>query len=129
MLRDGYHGVFIAGKNRRVHRLVAQLYLPNPDNLPLVHHRDGDRHNPHVDNLEWVTDSQNKKEAWAFGSFDNRKTGIINHADLYCIFRYKWSGASVMQIAKATGIGHATISRILSGRRWKYAYRSIASYV
>ena len=42
-----------------VHRLVAQAYIPNPDNLPEVNHKDGDCQNNHVNNLEWVTRQEN----------------------------------------------------------------------
>lgn len=47
------------GHNFLVHRLVAQAFLPNPDNLPEVDHKDGDVTNNKVDNLEWVTASDN----------------------------------------------------------------------
>lgn len=43
------------GKQERVHRLVAAAFIPNPRNLPQVNHIDGDRANPDVSNLEWVT--------------------------------------------------------------------------
>lgn len=42
-----------------VHRLVAQAYIPNPDNLPEVNHKDGNCQNNHVSNLEWVTRQEN----------------------------------------------------------------------
>lgn len=48
-----------------VHRLVAEAFLPNPDNLEEVNHIDSNRANNHVSNLEWVTHSDNMKHAYA----------------------------------------------------------------
>lgn len=54
---DGYPAVILRAEGKRksfyVHRLVAQAFLPNPDNLPCVNHKDEDKSNPHADNLEW----------------------------------------------------------------------------
>lgn len=52
------------------HRLVAELFIPNPDNKPQVNHIDSDRMNPHVDNLEWVTAKENTRHAINSGRFD-----------------------------------------------------------
>ena len=49
---------------RRLHRLVALTYLPNPDNLPYVCHKDNDKSNPVLSNLKWGTASSNTKEAF-----------------------------------------------------------------
>ena len=79
---DGYAS-FTAGKkgNRtreKVHRLVAELFIPNPNNLPEVDHLDGNRMNPSKDNLEWVTHEENIQRAHKKGSYKGRYVGQDN---------------------------------------------------
>ncbi len=61
--KNGYMRVILSdnGKNKTyfVHRLVAEAFIPNPDNLPEIDHIDGDRANNHADNLRWSTRKQN----------------------------------------------------------------------
>lgn len=56
---NGYLCVEINGKKQRIHRLVANAFLDNPDNKPVVHHRDGNKHNNSLANLEWTTHKEN----------------------------------------------------------------------
>lgn len=72
---DGTHIV------RTIHRLVAEAFLPNPENLPQVNHIDGNKKKNHVENLEWCTASQNVKHAFDTGLKEKsrehaRKIGI-----------------------------------------------------
>lgn len=57
------------GKELReyVHRIVAKTFIPNPNNLPEVNHKDGNKQNNNVENLEWCTGIDNKKHAWETG--------------------------------------------------------------
>jgi hypothetical protein len=57
--RNGYRRVKIAAKTYSVHRLIAEAFLSNPDCKPQVNHIDFDRGNNRVENLEWVTASEN----------------------------------------------------------------------
>ena len=55
----GYPSVKLQGKRKLIHRLVAESFIPNPDNLSQVNHKDENRENCHVDNLEWCTPKYN----------------------------------------------------------------------
>ena len=56
---NGYEYVSICGKDRKINRLVALAFLPNPDGKPLVDHIDEDKHNNNLSNLQWLTQSEN----------------------------------------------------------------------
>jgi hypothetical protein len=53
------------GKVEYVHRIIAKCFIPNIDNKKCVNHKDGNKHNNSVDNLEWVTYSENHLHAYA----------------------------------------------------------------
>lgn len=74
-VKDKYWTISIwkDGKKKMVsiHRLVGELYVPNPDNLPEIDHKDDNRFNNHYTNLEWVTGDENRNRA--------RESGISGH--------------------------------------------------
>ena len=60
-LEDGSRKTF------KVHRMVAEKFIPNPENKPEVNHKDGDKSNNKISNLEWNTHSENIQHAWDTG--------------------------------------------------------------
>ena len=56
-----------------LHRAVAFTFIPNPNNYPIINHKDGNKKNNHVSNLEWCTYSQNEKHKYAMGLCDTSK--------------------------------------------------------
>jgi len=63
-------------ENKIIHRLVAEAFLPNPNNLPEVHHVNGNKLINRADNLQWVSRSENKIRDYALGI---RKIGTDHH--------------------------------------------------
>lgn len=61
-------------RNKGVHVLVAEAFLPKPENKPIVHHKDTNKTNNRINNLEWVTNSENMKHAFADGLCENTRT-------------------------------------------------------
>lgn len=120
--RDGYLTVNIKnnkGKimNVKAHRLVAQAFIPNPENKPTVNHMDEVKTNNHVENLGWMT----MKEQQNYGklstpdkrmrlSSQNKK--VIGHSK-----RYHHAFYSMNQAQRVTGINKSSISMCIHGKR------------
>lgn len=74
------------------HRLVAEYYLDNPNNLPVVNHKDGNKLNNNIENLEWVTYSENNYHAYKFGlkKYTNRMVARIKESELNSPDKCQW---------------------------------------
>lgn len=68
---SGYLRISIYPRAYLLHTIVAKVFLPNPENKPIINHIDGNKENARLDNLEWVTSSENSIHAI--------KTGLTNH--------------------------------------------------
>src|SRR5699024_6911868 len=62
-----------------IHRLVALAFIENPDNKKTVNHKDGDKNNNHINNLEWMTDAENIANARETGLYVQPENYLHNH--------------------------------------------------
>jgi len=112
--------------NTGTHRLVAAAFIPNPDNLPQVNHKDGNKLNNHVDNLEWCTSQQNHIHGRATGLFNIPKGEQLGQskltvADVEAIKTRYRDGERPYLIAKDfTKIHYNNVLLICQGKSWKH---------
>ena len=103
-------------KNTRVHRLVAQEFIPNPEDKPYINHKDANPMNNHVDNLEWCTQQENIQHAYKMGCFPVQakitKEQVDYIRDKYIPYKY-----GAQKIADDLGINIMTVYDILHKRR------------
>ena len=71
-LSDGYLRVELRHNGKKkshfIHKLIANAFIPNPDKKPFVNHKDSNRSNNRIENLEWVTASENSMHGWRCGN-------------------------------------------------------------
>lgn len=129
--KDGYLRVGINDEPNGVHRLVAEAFIPNPDNLPIVHHINGNRQDNRVENLEWSTVLYNNSEDIAR---ERKSNAAFNRTDNKVKIRqYTIDGEyirefnSSMSIQREFGFDRSSIIRVCQGKqntaygyKWKY---------
>ena len=108
-------------KSFKVHRLVAIAFIPNPDNKPEVNHIDGNKINNNIDNLEWVTSSENTIHAYETGSSPNKK-----ELDEIRIIELYNKGTSKEEISRMFDVSNVVIARILKENDIKLRTKSEA---
>ena len=136
--KDGYLqiGLIVNGRktSRKIHRLVAQAFIPNPDKKPQINHIDGNKQNNCIDNLEWVTNSENQTHKYKkLGYKDNTATRIKKRANcgkanmkkVICIETGK-EYESARIASKSLGLHFSAVSTAIysntacGGHHWKY---------
>lgn len=123
----GYLFVHLCNNSKRkifyVHRLVAQLFVSNPDNKPQINHRDGNRLNNHISNLEWCTSAENIKHAVEHNlipSCEDNYLAKLTQEQIFYI-RDNPDNLTLKQLADMFGMAFQTISTIQLGKSWKNA--------
>lgn len=130
--KDGYKDIFLCKngkiKHIRLHRLVAEMFVPNPNNLETVDHIDSDKTNNCVNNLQWLSARDNvikshKDRGHVIGG-KRRKSGLARGEALrQPVIQMSLDGKiikeflSLMDAERATGIGSGRISNCVNGRK------------
>jgi len=123
-----YHQVALSKNNKPeyhifVHRLVAQAFIPNPENKPEVNHIDGNKLNNRVENLEWVTRSENAKHAGKNGLLkhgENHHMAKLTEDQVVEIYKSSHKKADRFRLAHEYGISHHTVRNIQLKYTWKH---------
>lgn len=124
---DGYATIHLCQNNiikkHKIHRLVAQTFIPNPFNLPVVNHKDGCKLNNHVSNLEWLSYKDSMKHAYDNNLINLRKPVLQLDDNGEIIKEF----ISITEAGKLLDIKVSNISSVLNNRRktaggfhWRY---------
>lgn len=125
----GYLGVALSknGNVKRfyVHRLVAMAFLENRNNYPEVNHKNGDKSDDSLKNLEWCDRSHNRRHAIAMGLWISRKGEGVYHSklkeqDVLDIVEGLSDGFKQNDIASYYGVNRRSIYEIAIGKSWSW---------
>lgn len=129
---NGYRFVplYLNGKptNSYIHRIVAQAFIPNPHNKPQVNHINGIKHDNRVENLEWVSQSENMKHSFdKLGRYRGGSPGEKHHQVKLTllqvkeiILRYYTKQSTTIEMAKEFGIKRNYVYVLTGGHSWKH---------
>lgn len=129
--KHGHHIVNLWKENKsvqyKVYRLLAIAFISNPDNKPCVNHIDGNRMNLSLENLEWVTYSENMRHAYDNGltngtfkaGFESRFCKLSKEDILFIKSKRKNREMKLKDLAALFNIGIGHVSQIGTGKQWR----------
>lgn len=102
--------------NFNIHRLIAESFVPNPENKPCVNHKNGVKTDNRIDNLEWCSFSDNTQHGMRTGLMPYRCNARLTEDDVkYIRKRLK----TRKELCEMFGVTNSNIGRILKGKSWK----------
>jgi hypothetical protein len=110
-------------RSPRLHRIVAEYFIPNPENKREVNHIDGDKNNNRVDNLEWSTPKENADHAKKTGLIlkgENCPRSILTEEQVIMLRSRSYGYGDKRRICKELGIDECTLFFVLSGKSWSH---------
>lgn len=136
------HGYLYVGlytdkrKYKTIHRLVAETFIPNSKKLSQVNHKDGNKENNHISNLEWCTQSGNMQHSWEIGtskmsqrmleSLDKKREKALQvlrkltSKDVRKIRRLnKEKGIGCRRLARRFNVSKSCIDKVLNNKTYK----------
>lgn len=125
----GYPSVNLTGSGKRasvrIHRLVAEAFLPRPEGATEVNHIDATRDNNHIENLEWVTSSGNRLHAYRYGALSAKGSSNghskLTESDVIEIRRHgNITSEMSRRIAPKFNVSPATIRDVAARRTWAH---------
>lgn len=125
----GYKHVSLRKRMFKVHRLIAQSFILNPENKPWINHIDGDRANNEIGNLEWSTPSENNQHAYDIGLKKPQKgernaMSKLKEHDVDKIREMIKYGYKQDKIAADFNVRRQTIGDIKNGKIWGWYKRA-----
>ncbi len=93
-----------------VHRLVSEAFIPNPENKPQVNHKDGNKLNNNVENLEWVTNNENYSHSVI-------KNLVSSHPKRVLCIEMNKVFTSITEASRILNIDRSNIKQVILGKR------------
>lgn len=123
LTKDGYVKITLPNGEKSLHRLVAEAFIPNPENKETVNHKDGNKLNNCADNLEWATRSEQLYHAYKLNlrepMHNNRKLADSDVNFIRSNFKKYDKNFSITALANKFHVSNTTIKNIIQNKYYK----------